>query len=100
MSYWTWDDIKAQLGTIEWDWYGWLPRNFLIMPVGSQEAGKSLLMLRIAATYTMGWDWPDGTPYEGEVGRVVWAEAEVGHALNVARAEAWGMDLTRIVTPH
>lgn len=98
--YVTWADIDKLLGEVVWDWQGWLPRGHLAMIVGSQEAGKSLVSLRLVGTYTMGWPWPDGTPFEGTPGRVVWAEGEVGHHLNISRAKAWGMDLSRIVTPH
>lgn len=98
--YATWDDLAQVLASIEWDWPGWLARGFLTMIAASQEMGKSILALRIAGCYAMGWDWPDGSPYTGETGSVVWAEGEAGQQLNIARAKAWGLDLSRIVTPH
>lgn len=61
--------------------------------------GKSVLALRLAAVYLLGWPWPDGTPYTGERGRVLWCETEGGQALNLARATAWGLPTDRILTP-
>jgi hypothetical protein len=55
--------------------------------------------LRIAASYIEGKPLPDGTPFEGERGRVVWCEGEGSQALNMARAKDWGLDLSGIVSP-
>ena len=98
--YATWADLDRMLSSITWAWDGWLPNGFLSMIAGSQEMGKSILALRIAGCYIMGWPWPDGTEFTGQRGRVVWAEGEAGQQLNLDRAKAWGLDLSKIVTPH
>lgn len=98
--YATWDDLAQVLDSIEWDWPGWLARGFLTMIAASQEMGKSILALRIAGCYVMGWPWPDGTEFMGERGCVVWAEGEAGQQLNIERAKVWGLDLSKIITPH
>jgi len=99
-NYLTWADLDLVLGDIAWDWQDWLPRGFLTLVAASQEAGKSILALRIAGCYIMGWPWPDGTEFTGERGCVLWAEGEAGQQLNLSRAKAWGLDLMKIVTPH
>jgi len=99
-SYLTWAALDQILGDISWDWQDWLPQGFLTLVAASQEAGKSILALRIAGCYIMGWPWPDGTEFTAERGCVLWAEGEAGQQLNLSRAKAWGLDLTKIVTPH
>lgn len=96
----TFRDVSAILGSVRWEWSEWLPAGFLTMIVGSQEVGKSILLLRLVGCYTEGWPWPDGSEFTGERGFAVWAEGEAGQRLNTQRAEAWGMDLSRIITPH
>ena len=98
-SYSTWADLDEVLGPIEWDWPGWLPKGFLIEIVGEQGFGKSILALRIASCFLRGDPWPDGTTFEGEVGKVLWAEAEASQKLNLDRAKPWGLTLENIVHP-
>lgn len=98
-SFSTWQDLESVIGPIEWDWPGWLPRGFATMIAAEPGIGKSVLALRLAAVYLLGWPWPDGTPYTGERGRVLWCETEGGQALNLARATAWGLPTDRILTP-
>jgi hypothetical protein len=97
----TWQDLKRYVGPngIGWDWPGWLPRRFVTIVASEPGMGKSLLCLRLAACYLAGRPWPDGTPFTGELGQVVWCEAEGSQALNLERAEAWGLDLSQIVSP-
>ena len=95
----TWQDLEGAIGPIEWDWPGWLPKGFATMIAAEPGVGKSVLALRLAAVYLLGWSWPDGTPYEGTPGRVLWCETEGGQALNLQRARAWGLPTDRILTP-
>lgn len=95
----TWQDLEGAIGPIEWDWPGWLPKGFATMIAAEPGIGKSVLALRLAATYLLGWSWPDGTPYAGTPGKVLWCETEGGQALNLARATAWGLPTDRILTP-
>lgn len=95
----TWADLGAILGPITWAWHPWLPNGFSTALLADQAMGKSILFLRIAACYLLGWPWPDGTPFTGELGKVVWCEAESSQGLNYARAKAWGLPLNQIVSP-
>jgi hypothetical protein len=67
--------------------------------VADSGAGKSTLALRVAATFLLGWMWPDGTPYTGETGKVLWCETEAGQAINLERAQAWGLPVENILSP-
>ena len=95
----SWERLKKAVGPIDWDWPGWLPNGFLTLLAAEPGMGKSLLCLRIAASYIEGKPLPDGTPFTGERGRVVWCEGEGSQALNMARAEAWGLNLSALVSP-
>ncbi len=95
----SWERLKKVVGPVEWDWAGWLPSGFLTVLAAEPGMGKSLLCLRIAASYIEGKPLPDGTPFSGERGRVVWCEGEGSQALNMARAEAWGLNLSKLVSP-
>jgi len=96
----TWADLDKEIGPVEWDWPGWLPRGVVVIIGGRSELGKSKLALRIAATYVRGDRWPDGTEYCGPLGSVLWAETEAAQATNLARAKSWGLPLERFQTPH
>lgn len=95
----TWQDMDALIGPIEWEWQPWLSKGLLTLVAGEPGQGKSVLMLRIAATYLMGSDWPDSTPFAGEMGGVLWCESEAAQAINLDRAKQWGLPLERIYTP-
>lgn len=95
----TWQDLEGAIGPIEWDWQGWLPKGFATMIAAEPGIGKSVLALRVAAVYLLGWPWPDGTSYTGTPGQVLWCETEGGQALNLQRATAWGLPRDRILTP-
>ena len=98
-EYLTLSQIGDILGSTKWDWPGWLACGHLAIIAGSQEAGKSLTALHVAGCYTMGWDWPDGTPFTGKRGRVLWAEGESGQQINHDRCKAWGIDPDKIILP-
>lgn len=95
----TWNNMALTCNGVEWDWHNWLPKGFLTMLVGVQESCKSALALRVAGCYLLGWDWPDGTPFTGELGSVVWAEAEAAQGLHLDRAQKWGLPLDKLITP-
>lgn len=99
VDYSTWTDMGLVCNGVTWDWRDWLPKGFLTMLVGVQESCKSALLLRIAGCYILGWDWPDGTPYTGELGSVVWAEAEAAQGLHLDRARKFGLPLDKLITP-
>jgi len=95
----SWADLAAVLGPVHWEWSNWLPAAMLTMVVAEQAAGKSILALRIAACYLRGDPWPDGTPFTGETGAVLWCEAESSQGMNADRATAWGLPMERILSP-
>jgi hypothetical protein len=71
----------------------------LTIIAGELGVGKSSMALRIAACFLRGDPWPDGTPYTGETGAILWCEAEAAQAINLSRAKAWGLPLDKIYTP-
>ena len=91
-----WDRVAKELGEVTWEWPGWLPCGMLTLVCSDPGVGKSALCLRIAACYLRGDCWPDGTPFSGELGEVLWVECESGQKLNVDRARTWGLPLARI----
>lgn len=95
----TWQDMAETLGPIEWEWKGWLPKAMSTLIVSESGTGKSGLMLRIAASFILGWDWPDGQKFGGETGTVVWCEAEAAQAINLSRAQKWGLPLKKLYIP-
>jgi len=95
----TWDDMAALIGPIVWDWVGWLVKGMLTIVASESGVGKSALMLRIASCYLTGDNWPDGAEFTAEKGKILWAEAEAAQAINLERATAWGLPLSKIVTP-
>ena len=95
----SWQDLAAHLGPISWEWPGWMPKALLTLLVSAPGVGKSSLLLRIAACYLRGDPWPDDTPFTGELGKVLWCEAEAAQALNLERARNWGLPLDQIRAP-
>ncbi len=95
----SWADIDTLLGPIAWSWEGWLPDGFLTILAGRSGEGKSILALRIAACFLQGWNWPDGKPFTGEPGAIIWAESEASQAVNLERATSWGLPKDKIYTP-
>lgn len=92
-------DLENLLGPIGWDWPGWLARGFGTLIAAEPGTGKSMLAMRVVACYLLGWPWPDGTPYTGERGRVLWCETEAGQAMNLQRAHDWGLPIDHILFP-
>ena len=95
----TWADLDSLIGPIKWLWKNWLPQGMLTIIAGELGVGKSIMALRIAACFLRGDPWPDGTPYTGETGAILWCEAEAAQAINLSRAKAWGLPLDKIYTP-
>lgn len=95
----TFADMAGMIGPIEWQWSGWLPKGMLTILAGESGAGKSGLALRLAACFLRGEPWPDGTPFTGQKGAVLWCEAEAAQAVNLDRARAWSLPLDQLYTP-
>lgn len=95
----TFADMAGMIGPVDWDWRYWLVKGMLTILAGESGAGKSGLGLRVAGCYTNAWPWPDGTPFTGSRGAVLWCEAEAAQAVNLERAKAWGLPLDQLYTP-
>jgi hypothetical protein len=96
----TWADLDASIGPIEWAWPGWMARGFVTMLASEPGEGKSMLGLHLCAVF-LGTHacWPDGQPYAGEPGSILWCEAEAAQSLNLQRAKAWGLPTERMLFP-
>jgi len=96
-KYTTWADILGE--DVQWAWDKWLSSELLNMVVSYSGDGKSFLALQIAASFIDGRNFPDGTPYTGETGKILWVETEAAQRMNLERAKKMGLDLSKIVTP-
>jgi putative DNA primase/helicase len=94
----TFADMVNLIGSITWSWDKWLPCGVLTILAGEPGSGKSSLALRVAACFLRGDPWPDGTPFTGDPGAVIWCEAEAGQAMNLQRAKAWRLPLDQLYT--
>ena len=97
----TWEDLNKIFAPLTWSWKGWLPNGMLTILAGEPGSGKSALALWIAATFTDGRNWPDGQPFTGDTGKVLWVECEAAQALNLERARNWKppIQLDRFLAP-
>lgn len=95
----TFADIANIIGPLDWAWRKWLPNGMLSILAGESGAGKSWLALRICGSFLLGLPWPDGTPFTGEKGAVLWCEAEGAQALNVERSKTLRLPLELIYNP-
>ena len=95
----TWAELRKNINNIEWMWEGWLPRGLLTLLASEPGIGKSALALRIAHSVIEGIPWPNQTSFEGERGVVLWCEAESAEAINLERAEKWGVPLDSLWEP-
>jgi len=95
----TFQDLDSLIGPIQWAWKGWLPLGLLSIVASEPGIGKSALALRLAASVILGLPWPDGKPFEGSRGSVLWCESEAAQAINLERAKQWGIPLNKIKLP-
>ena len=104
------EQIAEDLPPIGWLWRSWIPRGMLSLLGAAPGAGKSLVALDLARRIIHGCPWPDrdlatdslavpkaGTAVEAGTGsNVIYVDAEAIPQLQNQRAEAWGMDRSRI----
>jgi hypothetical protein len=90
------DELTAGLSPVAWLWPGWLPRGMLSLLGAAPGAGKSLLALDLARRLIHGEPFPDGTPSSTAWGNVVYVDAEAVPQIQNQRAQAWGMDRSRL----
>lgn len=93
-----WAEMAKVIGRVAWTWETWLPKGMLTLIVGDSGEGKSSLLLRIMACVLEGYCWPDGEPFRGDLGSVLWCESEAAQALNLERAREWELPLAKIQT--
>jgi len=91
--------MAQTMGPITWAWERWLADGFMTILAAETGKGKSMLALRLAGTFILGWPWPDGSAYTGERGKALWCEAEGAQALNLERATKWGLPLDCLIAP-
>lgn len=84
---------------IEWEWQGWLATGVVTILAANSGEGKSMLALKIAACYTDGDSWPDGTK-PTKTGRVVWLDTESFQNVTVERSLAWGLNRSNFLMPR
>jgi hypothetical protein len=90
------DQLTAGLAPVTWLWPGWLPRGMLSLLGAAPGAGKSLLALDLARRLIHGEPFPDGTMPHNAWGNVVYVDAEAVPQIQNQRAQAWGMDRSRL----
>ena len=100
LSFSTFADIDREVASIEWAWPNWLSYGYCHLLASESGIGKSYLALRIAACFIGGDDWPDGTPFEGKTGCVIWCEGEAAQVLNKERAKTLGLPLDKLILPN
>lgn len=88
----SWNNLSSIKTNVDWFWNNWIPYGYVTMLVGESGIGKSTLLLRLAGCVTEGWDLPDGSPYTGVKGLVLWCEGEASQALNLERASKMGIN--------
>lgn len=99
IDYRNWQKMDEELRQIQWAWDAWLPKGYLTVLAGESGVGKSALALRICSVFLRGDPWPDGRPYTGETGAVLWCETDGAQVVNLTRARAWGLPLDQIRSP-
>jgi len=88
----SWSELDDMIGEITWSWENWIPNGMLTMIAGEQDLGKSTLALDLCRTFVSGGNWPNGSPFQGKKGRVLWVDTEGGNFLNLDRAKKWNLD--------
>jgi putative DNA primase/helicase len=80
---------------IDWVWEGWLAKGAIHLIAGIPEAGKTTILLSIAAIVASGQRWPDGT--QAKVGHVViWTGEDDPERTIKPRLVQMGADVTKI----
>lgn len=96
MGYVSLEELAKGLSPVEWLWEGWIPVGMITLLGAVPGAGKSYVALDLARRIIEEDVWPDGSGMGRPGGRVIYVDAEVVPQLINARAEAWGMDRSRL----
>jgi hypothetical protein len=88
--------ISDRQPPVDWLWPYWIPRGFLTLFGAAPGAGKSLVALDLARRVIHGGTFPDGAPVPCPGRCVLFVDAEGPPALLNHRAQAWGVDRSRL----
>lgn len=93
----TWmSDVQPE--QLQWLWHGRIPRGCISLLAGDPGQGKSALTMALAAMVTRGWMLP-GHQEDGTPGRVVFvAHEDPRAAVQRARMDAAGVDVSRVAS--
>lgn len=80
---------------ITWLWEGWLPAGKLTILAGAAGTGKTTLALSLAASLTVGGQWPDGSLSKQRGNVLIWSSEDVADDTLVPRLIASGADMSR-----
>jgi len=80
---------------INWLWEGWLPAGKLTILAGAAGTGKTTLALSLAASLTVGGQWPDGSLCKQRGNVLIWSSEDVADDTLVPRLIASGADMSR-----
>lgn len=86
----------VQIEPVDWLWKKRLARGMLTLMVGDPGLGKSMGLMKIAATVTTGGGLPDNTPIEPG-GVIIMAPEDSDEHTIVPRLMAAGADLTKVI---
>lgn len=95
----TYADVAALVADVSWSWNQWLPNGYATLLVSEPGAGKSYLALWIARIFAQGGNFPDGSPYTGKTGRILWCETESAQSLQLARSADIDLPLEFLLCP-
>ena len=98
--YATFAEVLQIAGSVQWAWDSWLPYSFVTLLVAVSGDGKSYLVARICKPFITGEDWPDGSKFTGQTGKVLWCEAESAQQLNAERIKNMGLSPDDFVVPQ
>lgn len=87
---------EVQIEPVDWLWKKRLARGMLTLIVGDPGLGKSMGLMKIAATVTNGGGLPDNTPIEPG-GVIIMAPEDSDEHTIVPRLMAAGADLTKVI---
>jgi hypothetical protein len=89
------DASKVVTKQVDWLWYPYLPKSFLVMGEGESELGKTAVELDLIARMTTGRQLPDGSKV-GPIGVVYVTFEDLPEYTIVPRLEKAGADLSKV----
>ena len=79
----------------EWEWFEYLPKGKLVIGAGAIGAGKTTIAIYMAATISVGGQWPDGT-YAETADILIWSGEDSPNDTLLPRFIAAGGDRDKI----